>query len=127
MFFSLTNSPVMFQKMMNDILIFGSQIKEQHHTIVVWVLNILCKHQLYLKAEKSMFRQSMVEYLSFILSEGQVEMDSIKVASVCNWMTLRNVTKVQFFMGFVNFYWIFIQDFSHMAKPLHQLTKKGET
>ena len=27
---------------------------------------------------------------------------------------------------FVNFYRHFVQDFSHVAKPLHQLTKKGE-
>src|SRR5882724_7437011 len=60
MFFSLTNSLATFQMMMNDIfkelinegvmtiymddiLIFGSQTKEQHHTIVVKVLDILQK------------------------------------------------------------------------------------
>src|SRR5882724_5517573 len=69
----------------------------------------------------------MVEYLNFILSEGCIEMDPIKVAGICDWPTLRNLTKVQSFIGFVNFYQRFIQDFSHIAKPLHQLTKKGET
>ena len=53
-------------------------------------------------------------------------MDPVKVAGVHNWPTLRNVTEVQSFIGFINFYWQFIQDFSHIAKPLHQLTKKGE-
>src|SRR5882724_5137974 len=68
MFFSLTNSPATFQTMMNDIfkelidegvvtiymdniLIFGGQTREQHHQIVVRVLDILHKHCLYLKAE----------------------------------------------------------------------------
>jgi len=55
---------------------------EQHHAIGLWVLDILQKHQLYLKAEKCMFGQPMVEYLSLILSEGHVEMDTIKVAGV---------------------------------------------
>ena len=32
----------------------------------------------------------------------------------------------QSFVGFINFYQSFIHDFSHAAKPLHQLTKKGE-
>src|SRR5882724_4563692 len=143
MFFGLTNSPVTFRMMMNnifrelidkgvvviymdDILIFGGQTKEEHHTIVVRVLDILCRHRLYLKAEKCTFRQSMVEYLGLILSEGRVEMDPVKVAGVRDWLTPRNVTKVQSFIGFVNFYWQFIQDFLHVAKPLHQLTKKGE-
>src|SRR5882672_8443009 len=53
-------------------------------------------------------------------------MDLIKVASVCDWLTPRNITKVQSFIVFVNFYQKFIQDFLHVAKPLHQLTKKGE-
>src|SRR5882724_6565533 len=111
---------------MDDILIFSGQTKEQHHTIVVWVLDILHRHWLYLKAKKSTFGQPMVEYLSIILLEGHVEMDPIKVASVHDWPTLTSMTKVQSFVRFVNFYWWFIQDFSYVAKPLHQLTKKGE-
>src|SRR5467141_2959769 len=103
---------------MDDILIFGGQMKEEHHAIIVQVLDILHKHWLYLKAEKCTFRQPMVEYLSLILSEGHLEMDPVKVASVHDWLTLRNVTKVQLFIRFIKFYWRFIQDFSHMAKPL---------
>jgi len=75
MFYGLTNCPATFQAIMNNILIFGGQTKEHRHTIVEWVLDILHKHQLYLKAEKCMFRQSMVEYLGLILSEGCIEMD----------------------------------------------------
>src|SRR5882724_9369400 len=80
MFFSLTNSPATFQTMMNnlfkelinegvvtiymdEILIFSGQTKEQHHGIVVPVLNILCKHCLHLKAEKCTFEQPMGKYL----------------------------------------------------------------
>jgi len=62
------------------------------YAIMVWVLNILWKHQLYLKAEKCTFGQPMVEYLSLILSEGHVEMDLIKVTSVHDWLTLKSVS-----------------------------------
>ena len=99
MFFGLTNSPVTFQTIMNDIfkelidegfvtiymdniLIFGGQTKEQHHAIVVQVLNILWKHHLYLKAEKCTFEKPTIEHLSLILSEGHVEMDPVKVSGV---------------------------------------------
>src|SRR5882724_12158544 len=143
MFFGLTNSPATFQTMMNDIFkelidkgvvtiymddihIFGSQTWEQHHQIVVRVLDILHKHHLYLKAEKCTFEQPTVKYLSLILSEGRMEMDPVKVAGIRDWLTPRNVTEVQSFIGFVNFYRCFMQDFSHITKPLHQLTKKGE-
>ena len=53
-------------------------------------------------------------------------MDPIKVARIHDWPTPTSVTKVQSFVRFVNFYWWSIQDFSHVAKPLHQLTKKRE-
>jgi len=106
MLFGLTNNPVTFQTIMNNIfqeiinkgvmviymdniLIFSGQTKEQHHTIVVHVLDILCKHWLYLKAEKCNFGQPTVEYLSLILSEGHIEMDPVKVASVRDWPTPR--------------------------------------
>jgi len=85
MVFGLTNSPVMFQVMMNDIfqklidegvvviymaniLTFSGQTKKQHHATAVWVLDIL--HQLYLKAGKCMIGQPMVEYLGLILFKG---------------------------------------------------------
>src|SRR5882724_9857473 len=104
MFFGLMNSPTTFQMMMDDILIFSGQTKEQHHAIVVWVLDILWQYCLYLKVEKCMFEQPMVEYLGLILLEGHVEMDPVKIAGVQDWPTLRNVTEVQSFMGFINFY-----------------------
>ena len=64
---------------------------------------MLRKYRLYLKAEKCTFECSTVEYLSLVLLEGWVEMDPIKIARVRDWPTLKNVTEVQSFMGFVNF------------------------
>jgi len=111
---------------MDNILIFGSQTWEQHHEILVRVLDILHKHHLYLKVEKCTFEQLTVKYLGLIVLEGRMEMDPVKVAGIRDWLTPRNVTEVQSFVGFINFYICFVQDFSHVAKPLHQLTKKGE-
>ena len=49
-------------------------------------------------------------------------MDPVKVSGVWDWPLSRNVTEVKF-LGFINFYRQFIRDFSHIAKPLNQLTK----
>ena len=51
-------------------------------------------------------------------------MDPIKIASVQDWPTPKNVTEVQSFVGFINFYHRFIPNFSHVASPLHRLTKR---
>src|SRR5882672_199072 len=77
------------------------------------------------QGEKCTFGQPMVEFLGLILLEGRIEMDPVKVAHVHNWLIPRNITEVKSFIRFVNFYQQFIQDFLHMAKLLHQLTKKG--
>ena len=50
-------------------------------------------------------------------------MDPVKVAGVSEWPTLSNKKEVQSFLGFVNFYRQFIEGFSHIARPLFNLTK----
>ena len=140
MFFGLTNSPATFQTMMNDlfkdvidqgcviiymddILIFTETL-EEHRRMVKKVLEVLAKNKLFLKAEKCSFEQTQVEYLGLLISAGKIEMDPIKIEGVSKWPTPSNVKEVQSFLGFVNFYRRFIQDFSDIAKPLHDLTRK---
>src|SRR5271154_6791781 len=50
-------------------------------------------------------------------------MDPAKVAGVAEWPIPTNKKEVQSFLGFTNFYRRFIQDFSHHARPLFNLTK----
>ena len=51
-------------------------------------------------------------------------MDPVKVEAVTKWPTPKSLKDVQGFVGFANFYHQFIQDFSKIARPLHDLTKK---
>jgi hypothetical protein len=140
MFFGLTNSPATFQALMNtifadliaegrvvvyldDILVFSTDLA-QHWRDVNKVLRQLKAHDLYLRPEKCEFKQTGVEYLGMIISEGSVRMDDAKVQAVSEWPTPRNLRDVQSFVGFANFYRHFIQDFSKIIRPLHDLTKK---
>ena len=146
MFFGLTNSPATFQTMMNDIfkdlidkcyvviymddiLVYTHTI-EHHWEVITRVLDVLRKYRLYLKVEKCTFECTTVEYLGLVLLEGWVEIDPVKIAGVResdrDWLTLKNVTEVQSFVGFMNFHCRFIPEFSHVASPLHHLTKKVE-
>ena len=52
-------------------------------------------------------------------------MDPAKVARVSKWLALTNRKEVQSFLGFVNFYRRFIEGFSHIARPLFDLTKSN--
>ena len=139
MFFGLTNSPTTFQTMMNDIfrelimegvvvvylddiLIFTETI-EEHQDVTRRVMELLNKHKLFLKPDKCEFEKTKVEYLGVIVSHNSVEMHPVKVAGVTDWPAPTNRKEVQSFLGFTNFYRCFIQDFSHHAHPLFNLTK----
>jgi|SRR6266702_5214475 len=52
-------------------------------------------------------------------------MDPIKVQGVIVWLAPKNLTELRGFVGFLNFYCQFIKGFSKLARPLHDLTKKG--
>ena len=64
-----------------------------------------------------------VEYLGVVSSHNSVRMDPIKVSGVTEWLALTNRKEVQSFLRFTNFYRQFIEDFSHHARPLFDLTK----
>jgi predicted aspartyl protease len=142
MFFGLTNSPATFQSLMNaifadlvagqkvivyldDILIYSTDL-EEHREVVREVLKRLQDHDLYLRPEKCEFKQTKVEYLGMVISEGKVEMDPSKVEAITSWPIPNTLRELRGFIGFANFYRRFIQNFSRICRPLHDLTKQGQ-
>jgi len=107
---------------LDDILIF-TKMEEEHERAVWRVLEVLAEHKLFFQPEKYEFHWKQIEYLRLVISENKVEMDPMKVTGVCDWPTPENQTDVQACIGFVNFYYCFIWDFSTIARPLFDLTR----
>jgi len=140
MTFGLCNAPTTFQTFMDiefgpliakkhvvvyldDILIYATTITE----LVYWtheVFKLLLKLDLYLCPAKCSFNQTSVEYLRLIISEGELCMDPMKLKAVQDWPKPKKVKDIQQFLGFCNFYHRFMQDYSTLARPLFDLTKK---
>src|SRR5258707_301018 len=110
---------------MDDILVYSHTLSN-HQRIVHQVLTTLQKWRLFLKPEKCKFEQKEVEYLGLVISKDHVAMDLTNVCGVMEWPTPTKVKEVQSFLGFVNFYWKFIHDFSNVACPLYVLTRKTQ-
>jgi len=108
---------------LDDILIFTETL-EEHRRATQTVMELLWKNNLFLKPEKCEFEKTEVEYLGVIISQNSVKMDPVKVAGVMEWPIPSNRKEVQSFLGFTNFYHRFIQGFSHLARPLFNLTWK---
>ena len=51
-------------------------------------------------------------------------MEQEKIKAVKEWKMLMKVKDIESFLVFANFYRRFIQNFSHMAKPLNKLKGK---
>jgi hypothetical protein len=142
MFFGLTNSPATFQTMMDaifreevasgdviiymdDILIATTGSLDHHRNMVAHILSKLREHDLFLKPEKCHFHKQEVEYLGVIVGKGHVKMDPVKVQAITDWPTPTNLHELRSFLGFGNYYKDFIPAYSHITRPLHDLTKKN--
>lgn len=138
--FGLTNAPAVFQRMMNtifsdildvfmvvyldDILVFSPDL-ESHIEHVKIVLQRLRQYKLFAKLEKCLFHKTSISFLGYVISDGTVAMEPEKIASVSQWPQPTSMKGVQSFLGFCNFYRRFIRNFSQVAKPLTDLTKKN--
>ena len=80
---------------------------------------------LHLKLEKCTFATSTVEYLGMIVKPGQLTMDPVKLNGIAQWRTPSKVKDICSFLGFANFYRRFIPNYSAIARPLIDLTKKN--
>jgi len=83
------------------------------------------KAGLQVKPQKCEFHTNNVEYLGFIITTEGLQMDPAKITTIIEWPIPKKLRDVPSFLGFRNFYRRFIQDYSHLARPLTQLTKKG--
>ena len=63
--------------------------------------------------------------MGHIISDEGISVDPEKIEATMNWLTLRNVTDVRFFMGIAGYYRRFIEGFSKVAHPITSLQRKG--
>ncbi|MBW0574874.1 hypothetical protein O181_114589 [Austropuccinia psidii MF-1] len=137
--FGLTNAPTSFQNLVNDIfadfldvfvvayldaiMVFSSS-EEEHVKHVTSVLQRLRENNLFAKASKCVFYASSVEYLGYVDSSEGLKMDSSKFHQILNWPQPKNITALQYFLGFSNFYRCFIKNYSKKITSLTSLLRK---
>lgn len=138
--FGLTNAPSTFQSLMNqifqpylrkfilvffdDILVY-SPTKELHLQHLKLTLEILRKHQLFLKRNKCQFFSTKIEYLGHIISQEGVSADPSKTKAMNDWPTARNLKGLRGFLGLTGYYRRFIKGYGTIARPLTQLLRKN--
>jgi len=110
MFFGLTNSPAMFQAMMNELLrdltnmgkvavfiddvIVGMETEEGYDELVAEVIKRLEENDLYVKPEKCKWKVREVEFLGMVIGPEGIKIEEEKVKGVLEWPTPKSVKDV---------------------------------
>ena len=126
-FFGITNSPAIFQAIINKILrdminkgkvmafindvLVGTETEEGHDKIVE-VLRRLEENDLYIKPEKYMWKVQKIRFLEVIIESNRIEIEKEKVDGVLSWLEPKNVKDIRKFLGLTNYYRRFIKDFA---------------
>ena len=142
MFFELTNSPAIFQTMMNKLLrdlintrkvaafidnvIVGTETEDGHDKIVAEVIKRLEENDLYVKPKKCKWKVREVGFLGVVIGPEEIKIEEEKVKGVLDWLAPKCVKDVQKFLGLANYYRQFIEGFASIARPLHNIVKKDQ-
>jgi len=107
----------------DDILIYSRTLEDHTHHLRT-ALEVLRKNELYNKLSKCEFWLRKVAFLGHVVSNKGVSVDPQKIEAVSNWPRPKNPTEVRSFLGLAEYYHRFVQNFSKIATPLTNLTKK---
>ncbi len=139
MLFELINELTFYQHYMNDVLfeylhqfcqiylddiIIYSKILKKHKQHVWLILNRLQEADLQIDINKCKFHVQKIIFLELLMLIEKLKMNSRKMQAVVDWSTFNNLTQMQFFIDFCNFYRRFIKNFSKIVRSMIQLTQK---
>ncbi len=139
MSFELINDSTFYQHYMNDVLfnylhqfcqiylddiIIYSKTLKKHKRHVRLVLHRLRETDLQMNINKCKFHVQKIFFLRLLLFIEELKMNFRKVQAVIEWFISTNLTQMQFFINFYNFYRRFIKNFSKIVYFLIQLTQK---
>ncbi len=137
--FELINESTFYQHYINDVLfeylhqfcqiylddiIIYSKILKKHKQHVRLILNRLREVDLQIDINKCKFHVQKTIFLELLISIEELKMNLRKMQAVVDWFTLNNLTQMQFFIDFCNFYRCFIKNFSKIVHSMIQLTQK---
>ncbi len=140
--FGLSNSPLTYMRLMNNILqgligktasvflddiLIVSQTEEEHFDKLNQVFTRLVSAGLKVKLEKCRFLQEKVIYLGHQIDSQGLRTVQSKVDVVKQFPQPTSVEKVRSFLGLTGYYRKFIQNYADIAQPLSSLLKKNST
>ena len=110
---------------LDDIFVY-SKSEEEHAEHLRKTFEILRDHKLYAKMSKCFFAKDKLVYLGRVISKDGIHIDPDKVKTIVEWPTPKSVRDVRSFLGLAQYERAHIRDFSKIASPLTELTRKDK-
>ena len=137
--FGLISAPSTFQRLMDEVLdglheftvaylddiLIHSQTWDQHMKHLDTVFTKLRKAGLNVKERKCTFASGSCVYLGHVVGNGSVKPMDCKVSAVKNFREPQTKKDVRSFLGLCGYYRKFVPNFSTVAAPLSELTRKN--
>ncbi len=139
MSFGLTNAPACFQRIfelalsgllwktciiyLDDCISFGATFQESVSRLKV-ILDRIVKANMKLKPKKCELFATEVTFLGHIVNKNGTRPDPCNVSKILGWKKCSNVTETKSFLGLCSYYRKWVKDFSAIAHPLIELTRK---
>ena len=139
--FGLKNAPIYFQRIMDkelhlaqlchcvwcfiDDIVVYSNTPEEHIQHVQQVLDCLHACGLRYHPGKSVFMTDSVEYLGHYVSPYGLSPSAAKVNAILDMPAPKNLDEVRSVMGFFQYYQKYVPNFSAIARPITDLTRKN--
>ena len=108
----------------DDIVIYSKNFQE-HLKHLSKILGRIEMTGFKLGLQKCQFAAPSIKYLGHVVDRSGIHVDKDKVKAISEMMPPTNVKMVRSFLGACGYYRKFIKDYSKIAAPLTELTKKG--
>ena len=102
---------------LDDILIF-SKTKEQHIGHVKSVLQKLLDAKIQLRLKKCEFHVQETDFLGHRITQEGIQTEQNKVLAIQEWPVPTNLRELQQFVGMINYYRQYINNYANGMAPL---------
>ena len=107
----------------DDVLIF-SNTWEEHMQLIKKVLETLRASLFTIRPSKTCVGCTSIDFLGHIISASHIKPDPAKTEKIRNLKVPSTEKEVRSILGLMNYYRRFVKNFSFLAQPLIELTKK---
>ena len=111
--------------MLDDIIVYSKTV-EEHTEHLSQILAALDEARIFMKPSKCAFFLDSVVYLSHVVSANGIAPCRFILDAVEKFPEPKSVTEIRGFLGLCNYYRKLVRDFSEIARPLTDATKKGQ-